>query len=69
MLRQRPWLLSRWSGPQSLSVPITIAGAAIRRDPIPATATPTTTVRPMAAFVAIEAQCLGLAAITDIRTQ
>lgn len=62
MRRPRLWLLSRWSGRQSLCAPITIVGAAIRQEPILATATLTTTAPPMAAFVAIEARCLGLAA-------
>jgi hypothetical protein len=61
-MRQQPlWLLLRWSGRQSLFAPTTIVGAATLRERIPATATPTTTVRPMAACVAIEARCLALA--------
>lgn len=62
MRRRLLWLLSPWSGRVSLFAPTTIVGAATLRELIPATATPTTIELPMAAFVAIEAQCLGRAA-------
>lgn len=62
MRRQRLWLLSLWSGPQSPYARTTIAGAATRQETTPEIVTPITTVPPTAACVAIEARCRGLVA-------
>ncbi|AVH44030.1 hypothetical protein At1D1609_39830 [Agrobacterium tumefaciens] len=62
MLRLRLWLLSLWSGQQSLFAPTTIAGAATRQETTRGIAIPTTTELRMAVYVAIEARCRGLAA-------
>jgi hypothetical protein len=57
MRRPQRWLLSRWSGRQSLFAPTTIAEAATRQEAIRGIAIPTTTERPTTVYVAIEARC------------